>query len=134
MVSTTTPKFGVRFPTRKERTVKRVTKWETREIQKRKFTKKNAFYSIKNNKFFCLFKVLSHQNLLVFVHHLNLKRLKKRHHQRHFVSHQNLLVYRLLVVMNDKHHQPHKQQYRHQNQINQHHHHFLKHVYYKLLI
>jgi hypothetical protein len=40
MVSTTTPKFGVRFPTRKERTVKRVTKWETREIQKRKFTKK----------------------------------------------------------------------------------------------
>ncbi|CAF0785130.1 unnamed protein product [Adineta steineri] len=35
MVSTTTPKFGVRFPTRKERTVKRVTKCETREIQKR---------------------------------------------------------------------------------------------------
>ncbi|CAF3252974.1 unnamed protein product [Rotaria socialis] len=35
MVSTTAPKFGVRFPTRKERTVKRVTKCETREIQKR---------------------------------------------------------------------------------------------------
>jgi len=35
MVSSTAPKFGVRFPTRKERTVKRVTKCETREIQKR---------------------------------------------------------------------------------------------------
>ncbi|CAF2346148.1 unnamed protein product [Rotaria sp. Silwood2] len=35
MVSTAAPKFGVRFPTRKERTVKRVTKCETREIQKR---------------------------------------------------------------------------------------------------
>ena len=39
MVSSTStaPKFGVRFPTRKERTVKRVTKCETREIQKRMF-------------------------------------------------------------------------------------------------
>ncbi|CAF0758273.1 unnamed protein product [Adineta ricciae] len=35
MVSTTASKFGVRFPSRKERTVKRVTKCETREIQKR---------------------------------------------------------------------------------------------------
>ena len=39
MVSTTPAKFGVRFPTRKERTVKRVTKCETREIQKRMFIK-----------------------------------------------------------------------------------------------
>jgi len=29
------PKFGVRFLTRKERTVRRVTKCETREIKKR---------------------------------------------------------------------------------------------------
>jgi len=45
MVSTTAPKFGVRFPTRKERTVKRVTKCETREIQKRKYTKTNDIFS-----------------------------------------------------------------------------------------
>lgn len=31
------PKFGVRFLTRKERTVRRVTKCETREIKKRMF-------------------------------------------------------------------------------------------------
>jgi hypothetical protein len=43
MGSTTAQKFGVRFLTRKERTVKRVTKYETREIQKRKFTKKKTF-------------------------------------------------------------------------------------------
>ena len=30
------PKFGVRFLSRKERTVRRVTKYETKEIQKRK--------------------------------------------------------------------------------------------------
>ena len=29
------PKFGVRFLSRKERTVRRVTKYETKEIQKR---------------------------------------------------------------------------------------------------
>ena len=33
--SSSSPKFGVRFLTRKERTVRRVTKCETREIQKR---------------------------------------------------------------------------------------------------
>lgn len=44
MVSAAAQKFGVRFPTRKERTVKRVTKCETREIQKRKFIQENIFY------------------------------------------------------------------------------------------
>ncbi len=45
MVSTTAPKFGVRFPTRKERTVRRVTKYETREIQKRIFNKKMKYFA-----------------------------------------------------------------------------------------
>ena len=35
MIPSSSPKFGVRFLTRKERTVRRVTKCETREIQKR---------------------------------------------------------------------------------------------------
>ncbi|CAF0980359.1 unnamed protein product [Rotaria sp. Silwood1] len=35
MTSIATPSYGVKFPSRKERTVKRVTKCETREIQKR---------------------------------------------------------------------------------------------------
>ncbi|CAF0910477.1 unnamed protein product [Rotaria sordida] len=35
MTPPTTPNYGVKFPSRKERTVKRVTKCETREIQKR---------------------------------------------------------------------------------------------------
>src|SRR5579871_6718864 len=51
MVSTTAPKFGVRFLTRKERTVRRVTKCETREIQKRKFNLKNIFIYLKKNIF-----------------------------------------------------------------------------------
>lgn len=38
MVSSAAPKFGVRFLSRKERTVRRVTKYETREIQKRRLT------------------------------------------------------------------------------------------------
>ncbi len=92
MVSATTPKFGVRFPTRKERTVKRVTKCETREIQKRKYTKKIHFIRLNKDTLFCLFKVLNHQNQLVFVHLLKLKQRKKHHHQLHFVSHQNFLV------------------------------------------
>ena len=37
MTTPEAPKFGVKFPSRKERTVKRVTKCETREIQKRIF-------------------------------------------------------------------------------------------------
>jgi hypothetical protein len=37
MTTPEAPKFGVKFPSRKERIVKRVTKLETREIQKRKF-------------------------------------------------------------------------------------------------
>ncbi|CAF2406102.1 unnamed protein product [Rotaria sp. Silwood2] len=37
MTPPTTPSYGVKFPSRKERTVKRVTKSETREIQKRMF-------------------------------------------------------------------------------------------------
>jgi len=35
MTTPAAPKFGVKFPSRKERTVKRVTKCETRDIQKR---------------------------------------------------------------------------------------------------
>lgn len=35
MIPSSSPKFGVRFLTRKERTVRRVTKCETRQIQKR---------------------------------------------------------------------------------------------------
>jgi len=35
MTTPAAPKFGVKFPSRKERSVKRVTKCETREIQKR---------------------------------------------------------------------------------------------------
>ncbi|CAF4329719.1 unnamed protein product, partial [Adineta steineri] len=35
MTTPDAPKFGVKFPSRKERTVKLVTKCETREIQKR---------------------------------------------------------------------------------------------------
>lgn len=54
MVSSTStaPKFGVRFPTRKERTVKRVTKCETREIQKRMFNKKMHCHHIKKTFFY----------------------------------------------------------------------------------
>ena len=37
-MSCLTPKFGLRFLSRKERTVRRVTKCETREIKKRSFT------------------------------------------------------------------------------------------------
>ena len=36
---------------------------------------------------------MNHQNHLVFVHLLNLKHQKNRHHQLHYVNHQNLLVY-----------------------------------------
>lgn len=45
------PKFGVRFLTRKERTVRRVTKCETREIKKRTFTSHLFVFSTttKNN-------------------------------------------------------------------------------------
>jgi hypothetical protein len=38
-----TQKFGVRFLTRKERTVRRVTKLETREIKKRNFNLDSDF-------------------------------------------------------------------------------------------
>lgn len=37
MATPAAPKFGVKFPSRKERAVKRVTKAETREIQKRMY-------------------------------------------------------------------------------------------------
>jgi hypothetical protein len=38
MTTPAAPKFGVKFPSRKERAVKRVTKCENREIQKRSFS------------------------------------------------------------------------------------------------
>jgi len=50
MNQSTTQKFGVRFLTRKERTVRRVTKLETREIKKRNFNLDKDFCI--SNKFF----------------------------------------------------------------------------------
>ncbi len=84
MTTLEAPKFGVKFPSRKERSVKRVTKCETRELQKRiRFL---FFFDILNI-LSLLFKVLNHQNLFVYVHLLNLKHQKSRNHQLHYVNH-----------------------------------------------
>ena len=49
-MNSSTPKFGLRFLSRKERTVRRVTKCETREIKKRLFIIK--MISLNKNRFF----------------------------------------------------------------------------------
>ena len=119
MTTPAPPTFGVKFPSRKERTVKRVTKCETREIQKRIY----YFLMIFFNTLSILFKVLNRQNLFVFVHLLNRKHQKKHHHQLHFLNHQNLLVIHHLVLM-----------YVLQHQIYLNKQHLLKSVLYKVLI
>jgi hypothetical protein len=69
MTTPEVPKFGVKFPSRKDRTVKRVTKCETRDIQKRIYL---LLFDILT-ALSVLFKVLNHQNLLLCVHLQNLK-------------------------------------------------------------
>ncbi len=98
MATPTAPKFGVKFPSRKERSVKRVTKCETRDIQKRISF---LFFFLLNilNTLSLLFKVLNHQNLFLFVHLLNPKHKKNQSRQQHYVNHQDLLAIHHLVLM-----------------------------------
>jgi hypothetical protein len=68
MTTPAAPKFGVKFPSRKERAVKRVTKCENREIQKRSFFLLHILHLLS-----FLFKVLNPPNLFLSVPRLNLK-------------------------------------------------------------
>ena len=88
MASTEAPKFGVKFPSRKERTVKRVTKCETREIQKRIV----YFFFSDYINFFFIIQGLEPPKPAPVRPPPKPKAPKKHHHQLHFVNHQDLLV------------------------------------------